>query len=248
MKDHHGKPGMPESGSSTHEKAHGSAEKDHFLRLMLYKPTLHSDAPGERPARPAGQYSPLPQSTASGNAEYFLPHPGATTHVRIDSPAMDVMTDLRKIGAITIGRLTPVEEANRSMITHGVRALFVVDELRRVVGIITSADVQGEKSVTIAHEHGIRHDEVVVRDIMTPADRLEAMDLTDVSYARVGDIVATLRLAGRQHGIVVDRGSGRQTVCGIFSLTQIARQLGIPQQPAHDLGRTFAEIEAALAS
>ena len=244
MKDHQGTPGAHAPGSS----AHGPADKDHFLRLMLYKPTIHNDAPGERPVRPPGHYSPLPQSTAQGKVEYFLPHPGAMTQVRIDSPSMDVMTDLRKIGAITIGRLTPVEEANDAMITHGVRALFVVDEQRRIAGIVTSADIQGEKPVKIAHEQGIKHDEVLVRDIMTPADRLEVMDLTDVAYARVGDIVATLRLAGRQHGIVVDHGAGRQTVCGIFSLTQIARQLGIPQQPAHDLGRTFAEIEAALAS
>jgi CBS domain-containing protein len=248
MKDDHSKPGAHERSSSAHDETHGPADKDHFLRLMLYKPTIHNDAPGVRPARPAGHYSPLPQSTAKGMVEYYLPHPGATTHVRVDSSAMDVMTDLRKIGAITIGRLTPAEEANQAMITHGVRALFVVDEQRRIVGIITSADIQGEKPVKITHEHGIRHNEVLVRDIMTPADRLEVMDLTDVGYARVGDIVATLRAAGRQHGIVVDHGGGPQTVCGIFSLTQIARQLGIPHQPAHDLGRTFAEIEAALAS
>jgi acetyl-CoA carboxylase beta subunit len=58
--------------------------------------------------------------------------------------------------------------------------------------------------------------------------------------------VATLKRAGRQHALVVDQASGgRQMVRGIFSLTQIARQLGIAvQTPA--IGNTFAEIEAAI--
>ena len=40
----------------------------------------------------------------------------------------------------------------------------------------------------------------------------------------------------------------QQSVRGIFSLTQIARQLGIPPQQIHDIARTFAEIQAAIAS
>ena len=65
-------------------------------------------------------------------------------------------------------------------------------------------------------------------------------------------MVATLRLAGRHHALVVEAIKGAPnselTVRGIFSLTQIARQLGIPPQPIHDIARTFAEIEAVIAS
>jgi hypothetical protein len=60
-----------------------------------------------------------------------------------------------------------------------------------------------------------------------------------------------LRLAGRQHALAVEatsEASGAQkTVRGIFSLTHIARQLGIPPQQTHDISRTFAEIQAAIA-
>jgi hypothetical protein len=45
-----------------------------------------------------------------------------------------------------------------------------------------------------------------------------------------------------------DDDASARTICGIFSLTQIARQLGIPQQQVHDIARTFAEIEAVIAS
>jgi hypothetical protein len=73
-----------------------------------------------------------------------------------------------------------------------------------------------------------------------------------VELARVGDIVATLKVAGRQHALVVETIdeaiTAQRSVCGIFSLTQIAWQLGIPPQQIHDIARTFAEIQAAIAS
>jgi len=80
-------------------------------------------------------------------------------------------------------------------------------------------------------------------------DRLEVLHLDDVMTARVGDVVATLRRSGRQHALVVDTAEGTAPViCGMFSLTQIGRRLGIPPQQVHDIARTFAEIEALIAS
>jgi len=103
-----------------------------------------------------------------------------------------------------------------------------------------------------AQARGIRHGEVLVRDIMTPSDRLEILERDAVSHARVGDVVATLRFAGRQHALVVESSpeapGNEKTIIGIFSLTQIARQLGVPPQQVHDIARTFAEIEAVIAS
>jgi hypothetical protein len=86
---------------------------------------------------------------------------------------------------------------------------------------------------------------------MTPADLMEAMELQDVLQVRVGDIVETLKRSGRQHALVIESGSADATtasrsVRGIFSLTQIARQLGLPPQVGHDVARTFAEIESAI--
>jgi hypothetical protein len=86
---------------------------------------------------------------------------------------------------------------------------------------------------------------------MTPASQLEAVELRDVKRARVGDIVETLKRSDRQHALVIDGSSAEPasavwTVLGIFSLTQIARQLGLPSHIGR-VARTFAEIEAAIA-
>jgi hypothetical protein len=81
---------------------------------------------------------------------------------------------------------------------------------------------------------------------MTPQDRLDALEMRDVQHARVGQIVATLKEMARQHALIVDYdGSGHQRVRGMFSLTQIARQLGVSIQST-EVARTFSEIEAQL--
>lgn len=223
---------------------------DEFLDLMFQPGEVVKELPKTKiHHRRDPHYHPLPQSKLRPDAGYHLPDPKMSAPVGTESPAIEVMTDLRRIAAVTIGRFVAIDEANRAMISRGVRALFVIDDRYALWGIVTATDVLGGKPVRITHQRGIRHDEVLVRDIMTPVDLLEVIDLADVLKARVGDVVATLEHSGRQHALVVDQvgdaAGRRQMVRGIFSLTQIARQLGItPHGSAVE--RSFAEIAAAI--
>jgi hypothetical protein len=73
-----------------------------------------------------------------------------------------------------------------------------------------------------------------------------AMRIEDVRAAKVGHIVASLKQAGRHHELVAEKlGAGKTCIRGIFSASQIARQLGMPLQIT-ELARTFAEIEEVL--
>ena len=59
---------------------------------------------------------------------------------------------------------------------------------------------------------------------------------------------ASLKQAGRHHELVAEfKPKGAAQIRGIFSASQIARQLGVPLQIT-ELARTFAEIEEALAA
>ncbi len=193
-------------------------------------------------------YRLLPQSKLKADAAYHLPDATVATPVSADSPAVEVMTDLRRVAAVTTAPDALIDDANQAMISHGVRALIVVDGQRRIAGIVTATDILGEKPMQLTHERGVRHAEILVRDIMTPAARLEVIDLSAVLNARVGDMLATLKRSGRQHALAVDQASGgRQMVRGIFSTTQIARQLDLAPSPP-ETGHSFAEIEAAIGS
>ena len=140
-----------------------------------------------------------------------------------------------------------MQKANEKMIRYGVRMLLVLDENEQIAGLVTATDVLGEKPVRFLQNMGGTNADILVRDIMTAQSDLEVMKCEDVQRASVGQIVATLKRSNRQHALVVTEDpDGRQTICGIFSATQIARQLGAQVQN-FELARTFKEIEAVIA-
>lgn len=191
-------------------------------------------------------YPALTLSTLSPGTGFAQPAHALPEKVSLDDPALSVMTDLERVSAVLILPHDSIDEANRRMIQRGIRLLLVVDDARTVAGLITANDILGEKPLQVITQRGGRRQDLVVRDIMTPQTQLEVLDLRDVRYARVGHIVATLKESVRQHAVVVDTGAdGRQRVRGLFSLTQIARQLGIAVQTS-EVARTFSEIEATL--
>jgi CBS-domain-containing membrane protein len=175
---------------------------------------------------------------------------GATPHsgerLTLDSRALTVLTDFAVVPAATIEPQTSVDDANRTMVRRGVRSLIVTDQGQRVIGIITATDILGERPMQIALERNVKHDEILVREVMTPLDRTEGLPLESLLDAKIGHVVATLRKAGRHHALVVETVQGNDVVRGIFSLSQIASELGISLE-ANAVAGTFAEVEAALA-
>lgn len=190
-------------------------------------------------------FSALPIRELGPGAGYRRPTQTLAARVTLGSPALEVMTDLTRASPATIRPQAPIDAANQFMIARGVRLLLVADEREEVLGVITATDILGERPMLVSVERGLRHAELTVGDIMTPAERVEVLALTDAEVARVGHVVETLKRAGRQHALVVDSEGGRGMVRGIFSVSQIARQLGLPLQTT-EVARTFAEIEAVL--
>lgn len=165
----------------------------------------------------------------------------------LDSPALQVMTDLKRVTAAVTSPSATVDEANHYMVRRGVRMLLVLDDEELLAGIVTSRDILGERPITLARERGMRHSQILIGDVMTPAHRLDAFDLHAVEHARVGHVVACLQQQRRHHALVTQPdGHGGLEVRGIFSLSQIARQLGTPLE-LPTAAASFAEVEAALA-
>ena len=203
------------------------------------------------------EYEPLPIHELGANAGFRRPLAPQAPRVGPESPAVQVMTDLARVAPATIRPQAPLAGANQFMITRGVRLLLVTDEHENVLGVLTATDILSEKPMRAASGRGLRRDELTVADVMTPAEQVEVIDFADVAGARVGHVLETLRRAGRQHALVVDFDeipSGRPLtppahrtmVRGIFSISQIARQLGVAVPAGAEVARTFSEIESAI--
>ena len=186
---------------------------------------------------------PLKAGTGFARPTQVLPH-----SVTMNDAAVNVMTDLRSVTVVNVRAKTSLDKANDKMIRYGVRTLLVLDEADKVAGILTATDVLGEKPVNFLQQMGGTHADIMVRDVMTVQRELEVMKLEDVQKAKVGNILASLKAAGRQHAMVVeDNADGSQTVRGLFSATQIARQLGL-QVKNGEVAKVFAEIESAVSA
>ncbi|MEE4378903.1 MAG: CBS domain-containing protein [Candidatus Competibacteraceae bacterium] len=192
-------------------------------------------------------FKPLSFNTLEYSVGYFRPRHELPDRVRDTSPALDVMTDLRQVAVLMVSPTTPLNMALERMIKSGVRMLLVTDANGRVLGLITSRDVQGEKPTKILQKTGGTLKDLVVGDIMTLKNKLEVLMMKDVLHARVGDIIATLKEVDRQHAIVVDTDphNGELAVRGIFSLSQIGQQLGLQIDPTQR-ATTFEDLEWAV--
>ncbi len=194
------------------------------------------------------QYNPIKALTLKKGIALHRIEKVYSDTVSLADPAITVMTDLKKVSAVTIRPEISIEIASQRMRQRGVRMLLVTDDQEDITGIVTSTDLQGPKPMKLIQQRGGVYRDLQVRDIMTGHDQLEVLCMEDVEKAAVGHIVATLRQSGRQHALVADRLPGddrAQALRGIFSAAQIARQLdsdlSVPQ-----IAQTFAEIERLI--
>ena len=185
-------------------------------------------------------HAPLPAGTPIVAFDHG--RPGSVTP---DSPAIDVMTDLRLTPAFTIEPDAPATQALQKMVHVGVRLLLVADPAAEVVGLITARDLMGEKPVRAAVDNQVHRDAVTVAQCMVPQQHIEVLDYVEVLRSTVAEVVLTLRHSGRQHALVLE-SDGRPRVRGIFSVVRIGRQLGV-ELPSSGALQSFAEIERLIA-
>ena len=150
--------------------------------------------------------------------------------VTYDSPADHVMTDLKEKLAITIDPKASLHEVRLQMLDKNIHLLFVVDNNNFIDGIITSDDLSSEKSLQLGVKLGLTYREMRAADIMTTVENIEVLEIDDITKAKVGNIVATLKSAKRIHALAIEKGpenAEQLMIRGIFSLNQIGHQISL---------------------
>ena len=182
------------------------------------------------------------------NTPVFLSPPGKSATLQLNDLAIKAMTDLKQVRAITIRPDRSIEFALELMKHAGIRMLVVEGQSGMLAGLVTARDIMGEKPLRIMTQDRVKHEEIQVRQVMTPREQLNPFNFRDVEHATVRDVIVQLRNAGRQHAIVVEqRDSGQgYFLRGIFSITQIGRQLGM-DIPVDGHVQSFADFEKLIA-
>lgn len=144
-----------------------------------------------------------------------------------NDPALQAITDFTREHPVTVDEERQIDDALGDMIHLGVRAMLVMRE-QRIVGLITSYDIQGERPLQFLQTSNYsRHQDIRVGHIMTPWDELLALDWDSIQSARAGDLLQVLEEAGLTHLLVIERGKKNASpiVRALVSRARLARQL-----------------------
>jgi CBS domain-containing protein len=166
---------------------------------------------------------------AANFSEGVLPHRSVSDGQFLDpgDPAIHAITDFTREHPATVDEDRQIDAALEDMIRLGVRALLVVRN-QRIVGLVTSYDIQGERPLQFLQTSTYRrHQEIRVGHIMTPWDQLLAVDWEAVQSARAGDLLHVLEDAEMTHLLVIERSkkSASPIVRALVSRARLARQL-----------------------
>jgi len=142
-------------------------------------------------------------------------------------PASLAVTDFTREHPVTVDADRQIDDALNDMIILGVRALLVYKE-SRVVGLVTSYDIQGERPIQFLQTSTFtQHRDIHVAHIMTPWDELSVLGWGTLEPMRAGDLLHLMDEAGLTHLIVVesDRQSSSCIIRALASRARLRRQL-----------------------
>jgi CBS-domain-containing membrane protein len=163
----------------------------------------------------------------------------------LDDPAIAVMTDHRIESAPLINPDRSLDRAMRQMAEDNCNMLLINDGDEGIAGLLTSADIAGEKPILYIKESGKKRSELKVKYLMTRIEDIPALTIQDVLDSKIGDILHTLNEIGSEHVLVTMEENGKTAIRGVFSARSIARSLKIFFDPS-PAARTFAEFTKAL--
>ncbi len=164
-----------------------------------------------------------------------------------NDPAITVMTDFTETIAVTIAANASLASALQKMKAQGIRLLFVGDEQKQIIGVITAYDIQSEKPVQYGAENGIAVSEIQTAMLMTSLEQTPAFDFDFIRQALVRHVIQTMKELERPHTLVIET-KDEQRIRGVFSTSRISKLLGRPVYQPLLAGHSLADIQHEIGS
>jgi predicted transcriptional regulator len=158
--------------------------------------------------------------------------------IDLASPALKMVNNFTQKMPIRAQHETTIEEALKQINAQKSDFILVTDDNHKLIGIVSSADLQSSKIAIIAQRLNSPHKEVSLRHIMTPISQLTGVSMQSLSYACIGDALQTMEHQGTMFLLVT---TANNEICGLVSARQIARTLQIPLHIT-PIANSFSEV------
>ncbi|MGR6873965.1 CBS domain-containing protein [Pseudomonas sp. HK3] len=165
--------------------------------------------------------------------------------LNLEDSAISVMNDHRLEKAPICNTTTSLESATKQMANEKTSMLLVDNKEGQIVGLISSADISGEKPIQFINKTKKKRSEVKVGHLMSDVENMPVLDIQDVLQSKIGDVLHTLNDIGSEYILVTSKDGDETCIRGIFSARHIARSLNIFFSPS-PAAKTFAEYSRAL--
>jgi CBS domain containing-hemolysin-like protein len=173
-----------------------------------------------------------------------IKRPSNVDVLSLQSPALAVLTDFTQQNPLMMEQNTSIDEAREIMKRTHTKLFLVIDVQESFRGVITLDDLVSEKVMKKMRASQLRRDELTVQSVMTPKNRLQAIDFKIFQQATVGDLLARMKKYGEQHMVVVDTSD--DSIRGLVSAHGIARRMHSPVV-INERAVLFSEICQAIA-
>ncbi len=154
-----------------------------------------------------------------------LTRPQQDQKITLQSPALSIFTDFKQYHPFHLNHKTTAKEARLIMDKAHARLRFVVDDAGVFLGVVTLDDLSEQKIIQ-KMAAGHREHEILITDFMQGREQLKAFDYTELSHAKIIDVIETLKSKRQKHCLVVDRDN--HEIRGIISGSDIGRALDMP--------------------
>lgn len=159
-----------------------------------------------------------------------------------DSPAVSALADFRHHKPHMIDSHLKVSEALNMMLVEDVSMKIVVDIEKEFIGVLDRSHLTSENMLLKQLSLGLKHHELLVKDLMYPRAKMLAVDIDQLNQVTVSDLVSSLKTAHQEYLLVVDKDAHH--IRGIISSHEISRYLHQPV--AIEKERTFIDIFSAV--
>lgn len=171
-----------------------------------------------------------------------LVQPEEFEDVKASTPALAILTDFRNHKPHLVDGHLEASEALEMMLAEDARIKLVVDDRREFIGVVSRDDLSEHNVLLKQIELRVKRDELLVRDLMFPRQRIHAIDYEQLKDATVADMVSTLKKSHQDYLLVVDKDEHH--IRGIVSARDIASRLHMPVEIEKEL--TFVDIFTAV--
>jgi len=192
------------------------------------------------------KYDELPTIELSDHNTYT--HPEAMPElVHLDDSALSILTDFEKIKPAIAHPDDNIDDTLTKMKSSG-RLVMLVVENHTVVGAVSSGDLQGEKPLKLVQENRVNRKEILVKQVMTPDDSLLAINYQDLRFAKIGNLLRTLRKHMKRYALIVDidETTKAQRIHGLINVYDIIKRLDRTLTSAIREAQSILELQSRL--